>query len=326
MLFDRFSRRESMTLGSLGAAALLTPRSAAGRARQSSADRQVRHKKVKVDGLKLFYREAGHPEAPVLLLLHGFPSSSHMFRNLMPVLADRFRLVAPDYPGFGFSDFPARDQYSYSFDAFAALVAGFTDALELRNYGLYVQDYGAPVGFRLGLKRPDAVRFLVVQNGNAYEEGLSAGWDPLKAYWRDPSAANREKLKGWLSEGGARLQYSAGLTDKQLELLGPELWTLDWSLLQRPGNLDLQLDLFGDYATNVALYPEVQAWLRGRQPPTLIAWGKADPFFTEAGARAYLRDLPNADLRFFDGSHFLLETHAQEVAMAIRQFADRNLL
>jgi pimeloyl-ACP methyl ester carboxylesterase len=289
----------------------------------SGADRRVRHRSVRVGRIELFYREAGDPRLPTLLLLHGFPSSSHMFRHLMPALADRFHLVAPDYPGFGFSEFPERDRFDFSFAGYAELVAGFTDALGLSNYGLYIQDYGAPIGLRLALKRPGAVRFLIVQNGNAYEEGLSAGWDPLKAYWRDPSPANREQLKGWLGADGTKFQYTAGLRPEQIELLSPELWALDWTLLSRPGNIELQLDLFGDYAGNVALYPDFQAWFREHRPPTLIAWGRNDPFFTEAGARAFLRDLPTADLHLLDGSHFLLETHGTEVFALIRDFADR---
>lgn len=246
-----------------------------------------------------------------------------MFRNLMPALEDRFHVIAPDYPGFGFSEFPGRDRFDYSFAGYADLVAGFTDALGLGSYGLYIQDYGAPIGLRLALKRSDAVRFLIVQNGNAYEEGLSAGWDPLKAYWRDPSPTNREQLKGWLGADGTKLQYTAGLRPEQVELLSPELWALDWALLSRPGNIDLQLDLFGDYASNVALYPRFQAWFREQRPPTLIAWGRNDPFFTEAGARAFLRDLPDAELHLLDGSHFLLETHGPEVVALIRDFARR---
>ena len=246
-----------------------------------------------------------------------------MFRHLMPAMADRFHLIAPDYPGFGFSEFPDRDRFDYSFAGYADLIARFTDALRLDSYGLYIQDYGAPIGLRLAMKRPDRVRFLIVQNGNAYDEGLSSGWDPLKAYWKAPSPANREKLKGWLGADGTKLQYTAGLTPQQVELLSPELWALDWALLRRPGNIELQLDLFGDYASNVALYPRFQAWLREHRPPTLIAWGRNDPFFTEAGARSFLRDLPDAEIHMLDGSHFLLETHGAEVCALIRAFTSR---
>lgn len=324
MLFDRFSRRDSMGLGAVATALVLGTPGSASRASTVPARPVVRHRTVKVGGIDIFYREAGRPDAPVLLLLHGFPSSSHMFRNLMPALADRFRLIAPDYPGFGFSQFPAREAFAYGFDAYARLIGDFLDALKVNRFGLYIQDYGAPIGLRLALKRPDSVTFLVVQNGNAYEEGLSPGWAPLKAYWREPTPANREKLRGWLGADAARFQYAAGLRPEQIELLSPELWSLDWALMQRPGNLDLQLDLFGDYGSNVALYPEFQKWFRLRQLPTLIAWGKNDPFFTEAGAKAYLRDLPKAELHLLDGSHFLLETHGVEAAQLIRQFADRN--
>lgn len=326
MLFDRFSRRDSMTLGAIGTAAMLAPSGSIAASAPGDAQLSIRHRTVKVGGIDLFYREAGRANSSKLLLLHGFPSSSHMFRNLMPALADRFHLIAPDYPGFGFSEFPPRGSFDYGFEAYAGLVAELVDALGLRTFGLYVQDYGAPIGFRLALKRPDAVRFLIVQNGNAYAEGLSAGWDPLKAYWRNPSQQNREKLKGWLGADGTKFQYTAGLQSDQVELLAPELWILDWALLSRPGNIDLQLDLFGDYASNVRLYPQFQAWFRKRQPQTLIAWGKNDPFFTIAGAKAFQNDLPRAELHLLDGSHFLLETHGKEVAELIRRFADRHRL
>ena len=323
-----FNRRETIGLAAIGATGLAIgqmPSPARAERSATSADRRVRHRSVKVRGVEIFYREAGDPGLPTLLLLHGFPSSSHMFRNLIPALSGTFHLVAPDYPGFGFSEFPERDRFDYSFAGYADVIAAFTDALGLDRYGLYIQDYGAPVGLRLALERPRAIQFLIVQNGNAYDEGLSAGWDPLKAYWRDPSPANRAKLKGWLGADGTRLQYTAGLKPDQAELLSPELWTLDWALLSRPGNIELQLDLFGDYATNVALYPRFQVWFRERRPPTLIVWGKNDPFFTEAGAKAFLRDLPDAELNLLDGSHFLLETHGAEVQQLIRDFAARRL-
>ena len=328
MLFDRFNRRETMTLGTIGAAAmaLSTASGAVADAQGKSASPENRHRTVRVGGIEIFYREAGTPGAPVLLLLHGFPSSSHMFRKLMPALAGRFHLIAPDYPGFGFSEFPARDRFAYGFDRYAALISEFLEVIGVHQFGIYIQDYGAPIGLRLALKRPAAVRFMVVQNGNAYAEGLSSGWDPLKAYWRAPTDLNREKLRGWLGPDGTRLQYTAGLRPDQIDLLAPELWTLDWALLSRPGNVELQLDLFGDYSTNVALYPQFQAWFRQRTVPTLIVWGENDPFFTVAGARAYKRDLPKAELHLLDGSHFLLETHGSEVARLILSFADRHRL
>jgi pimeloyl-ACP methyl ester carboxylesterase len=280
----------------------------------------VRHRTVKVGDLEIFYREAGRPDAPAVLLLHGFPTSSHMFRHVIPALADRYRVVAPDYPGFGYSSFPSRDQFQFSFANFARVIAGFTDAVGLGRYALYIQDYGAPVGLRLALERPNAIRALITQNGNAYEEGLSPLWAPLKAYWAEPSEKNREALRGWLNAAGVRLQYAAGVNKEQAERLAPDSWTLDWERMQRPGNIDVQLDLFRDYRTNVELYPRFQQFFRDRRPPTLVLWGKNDPFFTIGGARAFQRDLPDAQIELVDGSHFLLETHAPYAAHRIRAF------
>jgi pimeloyl-ACP methyl ester carboxylesterase len=281
---------------------------------------RTRYKNVQVDGVKLFYREAGSPDAPALLLLHGFPTSSHMFRNLIPALADRYHVVAPDYPGFGYSDFPDRRQFPYGFAAYAEIIDKFTQAIGLRRYALYIQDYGAPVGLRLALRAPQRVTGLIVQNGNAYEEGLSEAWDPIKDYWQEPTPAHRDKMRAFLTLDGTRTQYTAGLADAQVALVSPDTWMLDWSLLARPGNIDLQLDLFGDYQTNVALYPNFQAFFREHRPPALIVWGKADPFFTVAGAQAYRRDLPNAELHLLDAGHFALETHGPEIVAYIRRF------
>lgn len=239
---------------------------------------ETRHRTIVVDGLNIFYREAGSKSAPVVLLLHGFPSSSHMFRHLIPALAERYRVIAPDYPGFGHSSSPDRSKFQYSFDAYARIIDRFTQAIGLDRYALYIQDYGAPVGLRLALRRPERIASLIVQNGNSYEEGLSAAWDPLKAYWRAPTAENREKLRAWLNRDGTRLQYTAGLPDDLLERLSPDNWSLDWALLGRPGNIDLQLDLFGDYQSNIALYPKFQEFFRTVRPPTLIVWGRFDPF------------------------------------------------
>lgn len=286
---------------------------------------QVRHRSVRVDGVDIFYREAGRESAPVALLLHGFPSSSHMFRHLIPALADDYRVVAPDYPGFGASEFPAQTAFHYSFESFARVIDRLARALRLDRYTLYIQDYGAPIGLRLALLAPERVTALVVQNGNAYEEGLSAEWETLQAYWRDPTPGRRERLRGWLTYDGTRAQYTAGLSDQQVELVSPDTWMLDWSLLSRPGNIDVQLDLFGDYRSNVALYPKFQAFFRDRQPPTLIVWGKRDPFFTVAGAQAYKRDMPNAELHLLDASHFALETNGPEIAALIRDFLGRRL-
>lgn len=317
------SRRHATT-ASLGLALTGTAltRGTPARAAQPAATESIgtRYRSVRVDGLKLFYREAGSPDAPALLLLHGFPTSSHMFRNLIPALADRYHVVAPDYPGFGYSDFPDRPQFRYGFASYAEIIDKFTQAIGLNRYALYIQDYGAPVGLRLALRAPERVTALIVQNGNAYEEGLSDAWAPIKTYWHEPTAANREKLRGWLTLDGTRSQYTTGLSDSQVELVSPDSWMLDWSLLSRPGNIDLQLDLFGDYQTNVALYPQFQAFFREHRPPTLIAWGRNDPFFTVAGAQAYRRDLPNAELHLLDAGHFALETNGAEIAAHIRRF------
>ncbi|HYD37903.1 MAG TPA: alpha/beta hydrolase [Allosphingosinicella sp.] len=320
------TRRSALKLAAGGALALAAGAEAAARAGPTAAAEEdldhlvTRHRIVRVGGVDIFYREAGRPDAPALLLLHGFPTSSHMFRHLIPALADRYRVVAPDYPGFGYSGFPGRGEFDYSFAALARIVAAFTDAVGLRRYALYIQDYGAPVGLRLALAAPERVTALISQNGNAYEEGLSPLWQPLRDYWRDPSATHRETLRGWLGEMGTRLQYSAGLPEDQLERLAPDNWTLDWVKLSRPGNAEVQLDLFGDYRTNVELYPEFQRLFRDRRPPALILWGRRDPFFTVEGARAYLRDLPDAELQLLDGGHFLLETHGPQATARIRAF------
>lgn len=289
------------------------------------ANAPVANRTVEIDGLNIFYRESGAPDAPVILLLHGFPSSSHMFRNLLPALGNRFHVIAPDYPGFGFSDFPPRSRFDYTFAGYARLMQKFTERIGARRYALYVQDYGAPVGLRLALLAPDRVTALIVQNGNAYEEGLSAAWDPLKAYWRNPSELNRAQLRAWLTADGIRQQYVAGLAPEDALRIAPETWTLDWALLNRPGVIDVQLDLFGDYASNVALYPAFQAFLRKHAPPTLIVWGKSDPFFTVAGARAYQRDVPNAELHLLDAGHFALETQCPQIATLMQTFLDRHL-
>jgi pimeloyl-ACP methyl ester carboxylesterase len=280
----------------------------------------TRYRTADIDGLKIFYREAGPADAPALLLLHGFPTSSHMFRDLIPALADRYHVVAPDYPGFGYSDFPDRQAFNYGFAAYAGIIDKFTQAVGLQRYALYIQDYGAPVGLRLALRAPERVTALIVQNGNAYEEGLSDAWNPIKDYWRDPTPANRDKLRGFLTLEGTRMQYTTGLSDAQAELVSPDSWMLDWSLLSRPGNIDLQLDLFGDYQSNVVLYPKFQAFFREHRPRTLIVWGKGDPFFTVAGAQAYQRDLPKAELHLLDAGHFALETNGPEIAAHIRRF------
>lgn len=276
-----------------------------------------------VDGLQVFYREAGDPAAPAVLLLHGFPTSSHMFRDLIPALADRYRVVAPDLPGFGFTDAPDRGRFAYSFDRLADVVEGFIEAVGLDRYALYVFDYGAPVGFRLATRHPERVTALISQNGNAYEEGLSSGWNPIQRYWQDPTPGNRAALRDFLTSDATRAQYAYGVKDPTR--LAPEAWTLDSALLARPGNDEIQLDLFLDYRSNVALYPTFQEYFRTRRPPTLAVWGKDDPFFLPAGANAFKRDNPDAEVRFFDTGHFALETHAGEIAVVIRDFLGRKL-
>jgi pimeloyl-ACP methyl ester carboxylesterase len=315
------TRRNAMGTASASALSLTA---APATATLSSSGGEVRHRRINVDGLSIFYREAGPTNAPVLLLLHGFPASSHMFRHLIPALADQWRVIAPDYPGFGHSDSPTSRE-THNFAAMADIMAKFTDALGLNEYAIYIQDYGAPVGLRLALLQPECISALIVQNGNAYEEGLSDLWAPLRTYWSAPTSENREALRGWLDLDGARLQYTAGLREEQIELLAPDLWVLDWALLNRPDGVDLQLDLFGDYRSNVLLYPAFHDFFRSRQLPTLIVWGRNDPFFTVAGAQAFLRDLPRAELHFFDTSHFALETHGADVTRLIRGFLRRNL-
>jgi len=283
----------------------------------------IRYRSVAVDGLSLFYREAGDPKATTLLLLHGFPTSSHMFRNLLPLLADRYHLVGPDLPGFGFSDAPDRARFNYTFDQLARVVERFTEAVGLTRYGIYVFDYGAPVGFRLALAHPERVTAIVSQNGNAYVEGLSQGWNPIQKYWKEPTEANRAALRDFLTPQATKWQYTHGVADESL--VAPESYALDSALLARPGNDEIQLDLFLDYASNVALYPKFQEYFRTRQPPLLAAWGKNDPFFLPAGAEAFKRDNRNAEVRFFDTGHFALETHAGDIAAGIRDFLSRKL-
>jgi len=276
-----------------------------------------------VDGRKLFYREAGSKTAPAVLLLHGFPTSSHMFRNLIPTLADRYYVVAPDLPGFGFSDAPDRKQFRYTFEHLAKVIAGFTEAIGLERFAIYVFDYGAPVGLRLALAHPERITAIISQNGNAYEEGLSDGWNPIQKYWKEPNAENRAALREFLKPAATQWQYSHGVKDATL--LAPEAYQLDSALLSRTANDEIQLDLFLDYASNVALYPKFQEYFRTKRPPVLAVWGKNDPFFLPPGAEAFKRDNPTAEVHFFDTGHFALETHVQEIASAIRDFLGRKL-
>jgi pimeloyl-ACP methyl ester carboxylesterase len=279
--------------------------------------------KVEADGVEVFYRAAGDPSAPVVLLLHGFPTSSLMFRELIPRLADQFRVIAPDLPGFGFTVIPERRKYIYSFDALAHTVEAFTDALGLSRYAMYVFDYGAPTGFRLAMSHPERITAIVSQNGNAYEEGLGDAWGPIRKYWSEPSQENREVIRqNILNFEGTRWQYTHGVANP--ESIAPESYTLDAALLERPGNKEIQLDLFLDYASNVKLYPKFQEYLRKSKPPLLAIWGKNDPFFIPAGAEAFRKDLPNAQVQFLDTGHFAIETHFLEIAAAMREFLENT--
>ena len=283
----------------------------------------INYRTTEIDGLKIFYREAGRADAPALLLLHGFPSASHMFRDLIPRLADRFHLVAPDLPGFGQSDMPPRDNFKYTFDNLAGAIGRFTEVVGLKRFAVYIFDYGAPVGLRIAAKHPERITAIISQNGNAYEEGLSDGWNPIQAYWREPTQANRDALRGFLTPETTLFQYTHGVADPSL--VSPDGRSLDDYYLARPGAHEVQLDLLLDYASNIALYPDFHAYFRKHQPSFLAVWGRNDPFFLPAGAEAFKRDIPGADVRFFDTGHFALETHSAEIATAIRDFLDRTL-
>lgn len=281
------------------------------------------HRTAEIDGVSVFYREAGPANAPVVLLLHGFPTSSHMFRNLIPLLADGYRVIAPDYPGFGQSGMPDRADFDYTFARYAEMVDKLLDRLGARRYAMYVMDYGAPVGFRLALRHPERISALIVQNGNAYDEGLREFWDAPKAWWREDTPEHREALGVMVTPEMTRFQYLDGVRDP--ERISPDNWVQDQALLDRPGNRDIQLDLFYDYRTNVPLYPDFQAYFREHQPPTLIVWGKNDVIFPEPGAHPYLRDLPKAELHILDTGHFALEDKLDVMAPMIRGFLDRTL-
>jgi pimeloyl-ACP methyl ester carboxylesterase len=279
---------------------------------------------TKIDGIGIFYREAGPANAPVVLLLHGFPTSSHMFRNLIPLLADRYHVIAPDYPGFGQSASPDHRTFAYTFAHYADLVDGLLAQKGIQRYAMYVMDYGAPVGYRLALKHPERVSALIVQNGNAYDEGLGLFWDPIKAYWGSDTPAHRKALEGLMILKTTIFQYTDGMSD--LSRIDPDNWVHDQALLDRPGNLDIQLDLFKDYGSNVPLYPQFQAFFRKYKPPMIIVWGKNDKIFPANGATPYLRDLPDAELHMIDAGHFALEAKLDEMAPLIHDFLDRKLL
>ena len=283
----------------------------------------VHHRRMEIDGVEIFYREAGPADGPVVLLLHGFPTSSHMFRNLIPLLADGYRVIAPDYPGYGHSAAPDHKSFAYTFAHYADLVDELVERLGAARYTMYVMDYGAPVGYRLALKHPERVTGLIVQNGNAYEEGLKAFWDPIKAYWAEDTPARREALNTLLTIETTIFQYTDGVRD--VSRIDPDNWAHDQALLDRPGNRDIQLDLFRDYGTNVPLYPQFQAFFREHRPPTLIVWGKNDYIFPADGAGPYLRDLPDAEIHMLDTGHFALEDKLDAMVPLIRDFLDRKV-
>jgi pimeloyl-ACP methyl ester carboxylesterase len=278
----------------------------------------ISYRTADVDGFNVFYREAGPTDAPKILLLHGFPSSSHMFRDLIPLLADRFHIIAPDLPGFGKSDMPNREDFNYTFDHLADVVERFTEIVGFARYAVYVFDYGAPTGLRLAVRHPERITAIISQNGNAYEEGLSEGWNPIQAYWKDSSQANRDALRAFLAPEATIWQYTHGVSEPTS--VAPDGYSLDSYYLSRPGADEVQLDLFGDYQSNVALYPTFQKYFRTHKPPLLAVWGKNDPFFLPPGAEAFKRDIPDATVRFFDTGHFALETHAEQIADEIRAF------
>jgi pimeloyl-ACP methyl ester carboxylesterase len=278
----------------------------------------VHYRNITVNGLNIFYREAGLKDAPVVLLMHGYPTSSFMFRNLIPILSEKYHVIAPDMPGFGFSDAPDPDTFQYTFDHLAQTMQTFIDTLAIKRFAIYVFDYGAPVGYRLVLANPEKISGIISQNGNAYEQGLSSGWNPIQQYWQDPSAANRNALKEFVTFQSTSFQYREGVSDQSL--IAPEAIALDQYFLDRPGNVEIQLDLLKDYRTNVALYPKWQAYFREHKPQLLAVWGNKDPYFLPAGAEAYKKDNPNATVKFYDTGHFALETHAQEIGEDILSF------
>ena len=279
----------------------------------------ISYNNISVDGFNIFYREAGDPQAPSVLLLHGFPTSSHMFRNLIPQLADKYHVIAPDLPGFGFSDAPDHTQFAYTFDHLAKVMDRFVDLVGLKKFAVYVFDYGAPTGFRLAVKHPERITALISQNGNAYEEGLGDAWDPIRAYWQKPTKENRDALREFLKIDGTRFQYYHGVKDPE-HRIAPEAIAHDQALLDRPQSAEIQLDLFGDYQNNLKLYPKFQEYFRTHRPPTLAVWGRNDPFFIPPGAEAYCCDIPTAKVVFYDTGHFALETHAAEISAEIRAF------
>lgn len=289
----------------------------------TTANAQVHYRFEKVGDVKVFYREAGDPSAPTVLLLHGFAASSFMYRDVIAALSDRYHVVAPDLPAFGFTEAPERGRYDYTFDNIAKTIDRFTEQLKLDRYALMVHDYGAPIGWRLALAHPSRITAIVSQNGNAYEEGLAKGWDGIKKYWQAPTAENRAALHDFPTPASIKWQYLEGVPDPSL--VSPDGYTLEGLQVSRPGNADIQLDLILDYASNVRMYPQFQEYFRKAQPPLLAVWGKNDPYFLPAGAEAWKRDIPKAEVRFYDTGHFALETHAKEIIPVVRDFLDRNV-
>ncbi|MEZ2440248.1 alpha/beta fold hydrolase [Chitinophaga sp. RCC_12] len=284
--------------------------------------RQIFNRSVKVDGIDIFYREAGDKKHPSILLLHGFPSSSVMFKNLMVALSDRFHLVAPDYPGFGFSSFPDKDLFEYSFSNISAYINKFTDEINLKLFTIYLHDYGCPIGLRLCVNHPEKIAKIIVQNGNAYDEGIGPQWDETIDYWQNPTPGKKAKVSAFLSEEGVKMQYTAGLPEELLPTISPELWQLDWDRMKRPGNIDMQFDLNCDFENNIKMFPVFQEYFRTHQPPALVIWGKYDAFFSVDEAHCYKRDLPGAQVHIVDGGHMALETNFDEVLKLMINFLD----
>ncbi|MGE8497943.1 MAG: alpha/beta fold hydrolase [Pseudomonas sp.] len=309
----------SKSIAAAGLAASLL----AGGAQAADATTQVHHRYEQVGDVKVFYREAGSPSAPTVLLLHGFAASSFMYRDVIPALADRYHVIAPDLPAFGFTEVAEKSDYPYTFSQLTKTIGQFTEQLKLDKYALMVHDYGAPVGWRLAVAHPERVTAIISQNGNAYEEGLGDGWAPIQTYWREPTQQNRDALNDFPTPASIKWQYLEGVADESL--VSPDGYTLEGLQILRPGNADIQLDLVLDYASNVAMYPTFQEFFRKYQPPLLAVWGKNDPFFLPAGAEAWKRDIPKADIRFYDTGHFALETHAKEIIPVIREFLDKNI-
>lgn len=283
-------------------------------------NRQIFNRKITVDGIDIFYREAGVKSNPSLLLLHGFPTSSVMFKNLMISLSDRFHLIAPDYPGFGFSAFPNRNNFAYSFKNISAYIYRFTEEINLRAFTIYLHDYGCAIGLRLCVNHPEKIERIIVQNGNAYEEGLGPQWDETREYWQNPTEEKKEKVAAFLSEEGVKFQYTGGLPDELLSNVSPELWMLDWDLMQRSGNIDMQFELNCDYKSNIDMFPRFQEYFRTHRPPALVIWGKYDPFFSVQEAHCYKRDMPHAEVYIINGAHMVLETNFNEVLQLIDNF------